>query len=38
MRVCMLGVDFDVDEPPELVDALAEIQARGSAALGARAG
>ena len=28
MRVCMLGVDFEVHEPPELVDALAAIQGR----------
>ena len=28
MRICILGVDFEVREPPELVDALAEIQAR----------
>ena len=27
MRVCMLGVEFEVHEPPELVDALAELQA-----------
>ena len=28
MRVCMLGVEFEVHEPPELVDALAELGAR----------
>ena len=28
MRICMLGVEFEVHEPPELVDALAALQAR----------
>jgi predicted DNA-binding transcriptional regulator YafY len=28
VRVCMLGVDFDVHEPPELVGALAELGGR----------
>jgi predicted DNA-binding transcriptional regulator YafY len=28
MRVCMLGVDFEVHEPPELVGALAAIEGR----------
>jgi predicted DNA-binding transcriptional regulator YafY len=28
IRVCMLGVDFEVHEPPELIDALADLRAR----------
>jgi predicted DNA-binding transcriptional regulator YafY len=38
MRIAMLGVDFEVHEPPELVEHLRELGARISRGSGAAAG